>query len=141
MNDAGPGGSAPGGEPDGRLSRRNLLWLFGGVAGTSFLTTRLWQGVASAGGAEVSPTIPEPSLPAPVLTPPETPTVADVAASLDWDVDALFRFVADDVRYDPYAGACCGGASEPCGVWPATRPTKRCSWPACSTKPSCRTDS
>ena len=105
MNDAGPGGVPSGGEPGGRLSRRNLLWLFGGVAGSSFLTTRLWQGVASAGGAEVSPTIPEPSLPAPALTPPDTPTAADVAAGLNWDVDALFRFVADDVRYDPYAGA------------------------------------
>jgi hypothetical protein len=33
------------------------------------------------------------------------PTVADKAADLRYDLNALFRFVADEVEYDPYAGA------------------------------------
>jgi hypothetical protein len=33
------------------------------------------------------------------------PTVADKAADLRYDLNALFRFVADEVEYDPYEGA------------------------------------
>jgi hypothetical protein len=33
------------------------------------------------------------------------PTVADRAADLRYDLNAIFRFVADEVEYDPYAGA------------------------------------
>ncbi len=30
--------------------------------------------------------------------------IADLAASLDYDPDRIFRFVADEIRYEPYAG-------------------------------------
>jgi hypothetical protein len=33
------------------------------------------------------------------------PTAADKAADLRYDLNAIFRFVADEVEYDPYAGA------------------------------------
>lgn len=33
------------------------------------------------------------------------PTVADMAAELSYDVAKIFRFVADDIRYEPYSGA------------------------------------
>ena len=33
------------------------------------------------------------------------PKVADKAADLRYDLNAIFRFVADEVEYDPYAGA------------------------------------
>ena len=33
------------------------------------------------------------------------PAVADLAASLDYDTDLIFRFMADEIRYEPYEGA------------------------------------
>ncbi len=33
------------------------------------------------------------------------PAVDDLAASLDYDTDRIFRFVADEIRYEPYEGA------------------------------------
>src|SRR6266508_763764 len=113
MNDRERGSRTPGSgfagdhrdDLDGRLSRRTLLWLLGGTAGASVLGTRLWTGVASAGESAVSPTIPQPSVPGPELVPPDVPTAAELAANLEWDVDKMFRYVADEVQYDPYAGA------------------------------------
>jgi hypothetical protein len=66
----------------------------------------MWQGQAGASGTGTSPTIPEPTLPPPDFgPPPDVPSLADRAASLNWDPVAIFRFVADEVRYEPYAGA------------------------------------
>jgi large repetitive protein len=51
--------------------------------------------------------------PAASLTPPSpsptrdpgSPTVAEIALKLRFDVDAIFRFVADEIRYESYPGA------------------------------------
>lgn len=47
-----------------------------------------------------------PSDPRPPRTSDQAATdpIADLAWQLDYDVDAIFRFVADEVRYEPYAG-------------------------------------
>ena len=37
-------------------------------------------------------------------TRPWTDPIGDVAFSLEYDVDRIFRFVADDIRYEPYPG-------------------------------------
>ncbi len=109
MNDQELGSPVPEGmghEADGQLSRRRLLWMLGGTAGAAAMATRLWPGIASAGQADVSPTLPVPSIPPPAVTPPAgVPSVAELAASLDWDVEKIFRHVADEIHYDAYVGA------------------------------------
>jgi len=37
-------------------------------------------------------------------TRPWTDPIGDLALSLDYDVDRIFRFVTDDIRYEPYPG-------------------------------------
>lgn len=82
-----------------QLDRRRFLQLAGagglvGIAGftgshASILAPHVRPALAAA--AAGSPT--------PVLS-----SVADLARSLEYDVDAIFRFVADEIRYEPYAG-------------------------------------
>lgn len=81
-----------------QFDRRRFLQL----AGTGLLV--------AAGFAEVQPTIfatrRRPSLgvtPA-ADSPPVVSSVADLARSLEYDVERIFRFVADEIRYEPYAG-------------------------------------
>ena len=100
-----PGDGWSRGERDGRISRRYLLWLLGGSAGAATLWNRGWAGNVSAGRADALPSTPPPTLPEVDLGVPGTPTVAELAASLDWNIDTMFRYVTDDVRYDAYSGA------------------------------------
>ena len=89
------------------ITRRKLLALLGGGTAAGFtLGSQTWFRSAFASTEPPGPTIPAPTLPPEDLGPPASvPTVADLAASLDWDPEKMFRFVADEVRYDPYAGA------------------------------------
>ncbi len=89
----------------GRFSRRHLLWLLGGSAGAATLWNGGWAGNVNAGRADALPSTPPPTLPEVDLAVPDTPTVAKLAASLDWDIDTMYRYVTDEVRYDAYSGA------------------------------------
>lgn len=53
------------------------------------------------------PTVPRAVSGAAVL---DSDPVGSLAASLDYDVDAMFRYVADDIRYEPYTGILRGPA-------------------------------
>lgn len=89
------------------LSRRRLLWMLGaGTAGGVALAAQQWVSAAGAVPRPADPTIPTPSVPDVTLVQPTTtPTVDDLAASLDWDTERMFRFVADEIAYESYAGA------------------------------------
>src|SRR5262245_43970941 len=41
---------------------------------------------------------------------PAPPDLAGLAALLDYDIQKIFRFVADEIRYEPYAGILRGPA-------------------------------
>jgi hypothetical protein len=89
------------------LTRRRLLALLG-VGGAAAAVPWRWStatdrapGPPGDGGPEVPVPTTEPAL----LQPAPAPTVADLAASLGWDVEAMFRFVADDIDYEPYNGS------------------------------------
>lgn len=88
------------------LTRRDLVRCVGGAGGAFVAVatgSRLGiDGFARAGNQlDATP----PVVPKPGATQAYGPTVATKAAELDYDVDKIFRFVADDVRYEPYAGA------------------------------------
>ncbi|MGI8483169.1 MAG: hypothetical protein ACR2OU_02770, partial [Thermomicrobiales bacterium] len=60
------------------------------------------NGIAVAGSQiEATP----PAVPIPTQTQAFGPTIASKAAELGYDADRIFRFVADEVRYEAYAGA------------------------------------
>ena len=46
----------------------------------------------------------EPPVPPAGWRGPGGPTIAEKAFDLDYDVERIFRFVADEIQYDPYAG-------------------------------------
>ena len=76
-----------------QLGRRAFL----AVAGASMLGTlaagrALGQSDSPGTGADFPP-------------PTSVDPIGDLAFALDADVDRIFRFVADEVRYEPYAGA------------------------------------
>ncbi len=88
------------------FTRRDLMRCAGGTGGAFVAVatgSRLGiDGFARAGNQlDATP----PVVPKPGATQAYGPTVATKAAELDYDVDKIFRFVADDVRYEPYAGA------------------------------------
>lgn len=92
---------------DAGLTRRKLLALLGGgTAAGLVLGSQPWFRSAFATTEPPGPIVPVPTLPDPVLgPPPAVPTVADLAATLEWDVDKMFRYVADEVAFEPYVGA------------------------------------
>ncbi len=75
------------------LSRRAFLrGAAGGTAllGLSQLTGGLRLSIPGGNGAAVAAATPDP--------------VAQLAAALDYDAERIFRFVADEIRYEPYDG-------------------------------------
>jgi hypothetical protein len=84
-----------------RLTRRQTLALLGGgLAGGAMLgavtgdpgrSVDAAQITIEAGPSEAQAT--------------GRPTIADIAAALQWDTEQIFRFVADQVAYEPYVGA------------------------------------
>jgi len=51
---------------------------------------------------------PPPATPGAIIetvAPPLGPTIASKAAELEFDIERIFRFVADSVRYEPYVGS------------------------------------
>jgi hypothetical protein len=84
------------------FTRRRLLALLGlGAAGAAVVPWGVLRASVPPDGPEVPVPTTEPAL---FQALPAT-NVADLAATLGWDVDAMFRFVADEVDYQPYDGA------------------------------------
>jgi hypothetical protein len=87
-----------------RLNRRQMLQALGlgGAAAVGFGATSLMpiRGVAARQDLTVAP----PTEEATATPPPSLPTVGDKAAALQYDLERIFRFVADEVRYEAYAG-------------------------------------
>lgn len=76
------------------VSRRDLLKA-AGLAGLGLV------GLASIAGATNRPLAPEVG---PRAAAVRRDPIADLAGALDYDPERIFRFVADEVRYEPYAG-------------------------------------
>ncbi|HYP61971.1 MAG TPA: hypothetical protein VEQ36_16205 [Thermomicrobiales bacterium] len=84
-----------------RLTRRQTLALLGsGLAGGALLGAVTGDPGRSVDAAQITIEAD------PANTAPSgRPTIADVAAALQWDTEQIFRFVADQVAYEPYVGA------------------------------------
>ena len=91
--------------PQARFTRRSALQVLaaGGVlTGFAAIAHVGGDGLAVAGSQiEATP----PAVPVPVQAQAFGPTIASKAAELGYDADRIFRFVADEVRYEAYAGA------------------------------------
>ena len=90
-----------------RIDRRTVVKSAAAAAGITVLT-----GVAAtlkgAGANQIDLGTPQPATPGATVSDPVTPhgpTIASKAAELGYDTERIFRFVADDVRYEAYAGA------------------------------------
>jgi len=84
-----------------RLTRRQTIALLGsGLAGGTLLGAVTGDPGRSVDAAQIT-----------IEAGPEQvqstgrPTIADIAAALQWDTEQIFRFVADQVAYEPYVGA------------------------------------
>lgn len=90
----------PNTDPGRRLTRRQALKLGGaisaGVMGTGALAT-------APGRTAVQFDSTPPPPPELTLSPPADP-IADLAARLDYDQDAIFAFVRDEIHYETYTG-------------------------------------
>src|SRR5215217_5383046 len=87
-----------------RLTRRDVLRALG-VGGVGVATAgSTWSGVATTKAQDMG-LIATPEAASPQGFDRVGPTVADQAADLRYDLNAIFRFVVDEVAYDPYAGA------------------------------------
>ena len=87
-----------------RLTRRDVLRAVG-VGGVGVATAgSTWSGVATTKAQDMG-LIATPEAASPQGFDRVGPTVADQAADLRYDLNAIFRFVVDEVAYDPYAGA------------------------------------
>ncbi len=86
-----------------RLSRRRLLASGGvGIGAVALAGTGVSSPLRPVSASQIDGT---PPAPPPLTAVAAGETVADVAARLDYDVDAIFRFVADEVHYESYDGA------------------------------------
>src|SRR5215218_10701672 len=87
-----------------RLTGRDVLRALG-VGGVGVATAgSTWSGVATTKAQDMG-LIATPEAASPQGFDRVGPTVADQAADLRYDLNAIFRFVVDEVAYDPYAGA------------------------------------
>jgi transglutaminase-like putative cysteine protease len=71
------------------LSRRDFLKV-AGLAGLGVAGSQMVPGFGNQEGAAAASAGGDP--------------ISDLAAALDYDAERIFRFVADEIRYDPYAG-------------------------------------
>jgi hypothetical protein len=87
--------SGTSGIPDGtwRLGRRAFLAVAGA---TAFGTLAAGSALAQTSSPGTITDFPPPT---------SVDPIGDLAFALDADVDRIFRFVADEIRYEPYAGA------------------------------------
>src|SRR5215207_9050924 len=99
-SEPGPGEAAKG----SRLTRRDVLRALGfGGAGLAAAGSASF-GVATTAAQDLS-LVATPETASPPAFDRVGPKVGDKAADLRYDLNAIFRFVADEVEYDPYAGA------------------------------------
>lgn len=81
------------------VTRRDFLRAVG-IGGATVLAT---GGRLGAAGSEPPPPT-EPESEQVGWRRPNGPTVEQLAADLEYDVERIFRFVSDEIRYDPYVG-------------------------------------
>src|SRR5215207_4737701 len=99
-SEPGPGEAAKG----SRLTRRDVLRALGfGGAGLAAAGSASF-GVATTAAQDLG-LVATPETASPPAFDRVGPKVGDKAADLRYDLNAIFRFVADEVDYDPYAGA------------------------------------
>src|SRR5215207_2953501 len=99
-SEPGPGEAAKG----SRLTRRDVLRALGfGGAGLTAAGSASF-GVATTAAQDLG-LVATPETAFPPAFDRVGPKVGDKAADLRYDLNAIFRFVADEVDYDPYAGA------------------------------------
>lgn len=85
------------------FSRRQLITATGAVGGGLALGAAGFTSAPLLAGAlqiEATP----PAAPVIAPAPPSGETVADVAARLNYDAEAIFAFVRDEIHYESYAG-------------------------------------
>lgn len=89
------------------VSRREFVTATAAGAGLTVLAgTALSMRGAAAGQIEVDIPVPAtPGVEPPVVPVALGPTVASKAAELEFDIEKIFAFVRDEVRYEPYAGS------------------------------------
>jgi hypothetical protein len=104
-SEPGPGEAAKG----SRLTRRDVLRALGfggaGLAAAGFASF----GVATTAAQDLG-LVATPETASPPAFDRVGPKVGDKAADLRYDLNAIFRFVADEVDYDPYVGALRGAS-------------------------------
>ena len=99
-SEPGPGEASEG----RRLTRRDVLRALGFASVGVAAAGSTWSGVATTAAQDLG-LVATPEAASPQAFDRVGPTVADKAADLRYDLDAIFRFVADEVEYDPYPGA------------------------------------
>jgi hypothetical protein len=87
--------------------RRSALSVLTGPTTALLLAVTLMVGTGPGASASRAPTGSTARL-APAAA--ETDPVAGLASNLEYDVDKIFRYVADEIRYEPYAGILRGAA-------------------------------
>ena len=83
----------------GRTTSRSLL-----AGPTAVLLAALLVVITGPGAAAAATRSGFPSRPAPGTVAVQGDPIESLALTLDYDVDRIFRFVADEIRYEPYAG-------------------------------------
>jgi hypothetical protein len=84
-----------------RLARRTSSPSFAGRALALVIAAVLLM--VNGPGATAS-SVPAPSTPEPGFAAVQSDPIGELAWALDYDVDRIFRFVADEIRYEPYPG-------------------------------------
>ncbi|HKZ92273.1 MAG TPA: hypothetical protein VJZ50_09045, partial [Candidatus Limnocylindrales bacterium] len=78
--------------------------------GQARLLTLTLAFIVATGPSATARWLPEPPSVAPTAAAAADDRIADLAASLDYDLERIFRFVADEIRYEPYVGILRGAA-------------------------------
>jgi hypothetical protein len=99
-SEPGPGEASVGRQ----LTRRDALRALGSAGVAVATAGSTWSGVATTKAQDMG-LVATPEAASPQGFDRVGPTVADMAADLRYDLNAIFRFVADEVEYDSYPGA------------------------------------